>query len=188
MKNTNINTKLLIEACRKENRASQKSLYRLFYSFGLNLCLRYARNREEAKEMLNDGFLKVFQKIHQFDSQNNFKSWLRKVLISAAIDHHRKFKRLGDFEDLDRVKEPVWENDFQSGLQYEDVLKATQQLSPAYRLVFNLHVMEGFKHHEIAEQLGISIGASKSNLARAKENLQKMLGGLYSERISSITK
>ena len=184
MKNTNLNLKLLIEACRKGNRESRKRLYELFYSFGLNLCLRYARNREEAKEMLNDGFLKVFDKIHQYHFENNFQGWLRKVLVSAAIDYHRKFKRLADFEDLERVDEPFWENDFQSNLQYEDVLKAVQQLSPNYRLVFNLYVMDGFKHSEIAEKLGISIGTSKSNLARAKENLQKILLPIYEERKS----
>lgn len=182
MQNTNINLKLLIEACRKGNRESRKRLYRMYYSFGLNLCLRYARNREEAKEMLNDGFLKVFNKIGQFNSENNFRGWLRKVLVSAAIDYHRKFKRLGDFEDLERAKEPYWENDFESNLQYEDVLKAVQQLSPNYRMVFNLYVMEGYKHSEIAEKLDITIGTSKSNLARAKSNLQKLLAPIYEER------
>jgi DNA-directed RNA polymerase specialized sigma24 family protein len=87
------NVALLIAGCRRREEASQLALYRHFYSYGMGICLRYARNRESAMEMLNDGFLKVFQKIEQYDSAMAFKPWLRKVLVHAAIDHYRKYEK-----------------------------------------------------------------------------------------------
>lgn len=136
--------------------------------------------------MLNDGFLRIFTNIDQFDADFPFKGWLRKVLINAAIDYYRKHKRhhLTTFsEDLTQLieqkqDEPIVGPD-------EDVLALLQKLPPAYQMVFNLYVMEGFKHHEIAEKLNISVGASKSNLSRAKEKLRTLLYKKQGKRTKS---
>ena len=172
----NLKLELLLQGCREGRRGSQRKLYELFYGYGMNICLRYGKNETEAQEMLNDGFLRVFTRLHQYDSDYPFKSWLRKVLINSAIDYHRKHKRHHlsiATEDIGRLVEERQElTDLQAG---EDLMVYVQQLPPAYRMVFNLYVMEGYKHHEIAEQLNISVGSSKSNLSRAKEKLRRLL-------------
>ncbi len=128
-------------------------------------------------EVLNDGFLKVFTKLDQYDPRQPFKGWLRRILINSAVDHYRQEVRYQQQEGIERVEQTAVSEsaDAFSQLAHEDLLALIQQLSPAYRMVFNLYVMDGFTHEEIANQLGISVGASKSNLARARENLRVLL-------------
>lgn len=142
----------------------------------MSVCLRYAPTREGALEVLNDGFLKVFTRLDQYDSSQPFKGWLRRILINAAIDHYRQEVR-HQHDDVEKAEQVAVSGtaDAFSQLSHEELLGFVQRLSPAYRLVFNLYVMEGFTHEEIAGQLGISVGASKSNLARARENLRQLL-------------
>ena len=149
----------------------------------MSICLRYAPTREGALEVLNDGFLKVFTRLDQYDPTQPFKGWLRRILINAAIDHYRQEVRHHHHEDIEQAgKTVVTESaDAFSQLAHEDLLALVQRLSPAYRLVFNLYVMEGFTHEEIADQLGISVGASKSNLARARENLRQLVKHLNND-------
>lgn len=182
MKNKQDINKLLL-ACRNGNSAAQKDLYVRFFSMGLNLCLRYAEDRDEAKEMLNTGFLQAFKKIDQYRGEGSFEGWLRRVLINSAISFLRKKKKYHLYEmpesDIpDTGHEPV-----HADLQYADALNLVQQLSPVYRTVFNLYVIEGFSHAEIAEQLNISVGTSKSNLSRAKKKLQILFAAEYPERV-----
>ena len=166
----------ILQGCRAGNRNSQRQLYEYFYGYAMSICLRYSRCREEAVEILNDGFLKTFNRLGQYDASYPFKSWLRRILINSAIDYHRKNHALplhleltaaADLAD-DEMPMPHLSPD-------EDVLPILQQLSPAYRVVFNLYVMEGYKHEEIAELLGISVGTSRSNLVRAKESLRALM-------------
>lgn len=167
----------LLAGCLRNHRQSQELLYRQFYGYAMSVCLRYAPTREGAVEVLNDGFLKVFTRLDQYDTTRPFKSWLRRILINAALDHYRQEVRHHHAEDVERVGQTVASEsaDAHSQLAHEELLGLIQQLSPAYRLVFNLYVMDGFTHDEIAAQLGISVGASKSNLARAREKLRLYL-------------
>jgi len=123
---------------------------------------------------LNDGFLKVFTRLDQYDITQPFKGWLRRILINAALDHYRQEVRHHHFDDVEQAGQSIVSEsaDANSQLAHKELLVLIQQLSPAYRLVFNLYVMDGFTHEEIAAQLGISVGASKSNLARAREKLR----------------
>ncbi len=164
----------LLAGCLRNHRQSQELLYRQFYGYAMSVCLRYAPTRDGALEVLNDGFLKVFTRLDQYDPAQPFKGWLRRILINAALDHYRQEVRHHHLEDVERVGQTVMSEsaDAHSQLAHEELLGLIQQLSPAYRLVFNLYVMDGFTHDEIAEQLGISVGTSKSNLARARENLR----------------
>lgn len=170
------NIGILIQACRENNRAGQLKLYDLFYSYGISIAIRYAKNNEEAKEVLNDAYLKAFAKIDQFDHTQSFHAWFRVIIIHTAIDYHRKnkhFNSMVEFEEKHystEIENEAWEN-----LLYEDVVEQVQKLSPAYRIVFNLYVIEGYKHHEIAEKLSVSIGTSKSNLFKARKQLQLQL-------------
>lgn len=167
----------LLAGCLRNHRQSQELLYRQFYSYAMSVCLRYAPTRESALEVLNDGFLKVFTRLDQYDPAQPFKGWLRRILINSAVDHYRQEVKHHNHEDVAQAEHTVVSEsaDAYSQLAHEDLLLLIQRLSPAYRLVFNLYVMDGFTHEEIAGQLGISVGASKSNLARARENLRLLL-------------
>lgn len=167
----------VLAGCLRQNRRSQELLYRQFYGYAMGVCLRYVPTREGALEVLNDGFLKVFTRLEQYDPAQPFKGWLRRILINTAVDHYRQEVRHLYHEDVERAEPvPVTESvDVYSQLAHEDLMALIQRLSPAYRLVFNLYVIDGFTHEEIAGQLGISVGASKSNLARARENLRQLL-------------
>jgi RNA polymerase sigma-70 factor (ECF subfamily) len=167
--------KLILEGCKRQERLAQRLLFQRFYNFGMGLCMRYAANKEEAQEMLNDGFYKVFTKIDQYKMEFPFSPWLRTVIVHAAIDYHRRKKAFLVSDIEEEVEELFTDNSAFDNLVYEDIIKVIQQLTPAYRTVFNLYVIEGYKHFEIAAQLNISEGTSKSNLARAKKKLQSLL-------------
>ena len=165
-----------IEGCRRSNLNCQRSLYELYYGYGLSMALRYAYNREEAVEILNDAFIKVFSKLHQYNIEQPFKPWFRRILIHSSIDYHRaqhKFPTPIDIDSViylleDELPLPVLSSE-------EDALPMVQALPPQYRMVFNLYVMEEYDHKEIAAMLGITESTSRANLARAKEKLRDML-------------
>jgi RNA polymerase sigma-70 factor (ECF subfamily) len=166
---------LIINHCRSGDRKARETLYRHFFSYGMSIALRYGRDRQEAEDILQEGFFKVFVGIDKYDPGLPFKKWLRRVLVNAAIDYLRRYKRRPEELSDDLPKTVSTGNDGWDQLQYEDVLKGVRTLSPAYRLVFNLYAIEGFKHREIAEQLSISVGTSKSNYAKARLQLQTYL-------------
>lgn len=171
---------LLLDSCVEGNRASQKELYRQFYAYGMNICLHYAKNREEAQEILNDGFLRAFRFLHQFDRRAPFKSWLRRILINAAIDYFRQNMRAEKQAlSVAHLQQSDAGNTGWDQLLLDDALAMLQQLPPSYRLVFNLYVVEGLTHPEIAKQLGITVGASKSNLSKARARLQELVAQWY---------
>ncbi len=171
-----INLKLLIEGCRRGNRNYQRKLYQHFYGYAMNICLRYAKNRDEALEMLNDGFLKAFNNLEKYDDNYPFKAWLRRILINSAIDYYRSHHRHPSFVELTAAEDVAHEMMPTPTISAEqDMLPILRNLSPSYRMVFNLYVMEEYKHHEIAEMLGISVSTSKSNLMRAKAKLKEIL-------------
>jgi len=176
MDSDNLNLQLLIEGCRNKNRHSQGKLYEHFYGYGMSVALRYSENREEALEIVNDSFLKVFNRLDQYDPSYPFKAWFRKIIINSSIDYFRKFHKHPKFLEIAGIGDL---KDTNSALlrfpSEDDMLPVIQKLPPAYRMVFNLYVMEEYKHHEIAEILEISVGTSKSNLARAKVKLRELL-------------
>ena len=141
----------------------------------MGICSRYSRDREEAKEILNDGFMKVFTHINRYDVNRPFINWFSRILINTAINHYKKNLKHRHHQDLDMAKTLQNEDNILSGINYQEVLEMIQELPDAYRMVFNLHVIEGYKHEEIARQLGITVGTSKSNLFRAREHLKVIL-------------
>ena len=176
MKESTLNLGLIIAGCQKGNRASQERLYKYYHSYGMSISLRYAKNRLEAREILNESFLKVFTKLDQYDKTQPFQFWLRRIIINTAIDYYRKSQRDPLFMDIDVALQIADDNPIEVDINESiNTLPILQQLPPAYRLIFNLYVMEGFKHQEIADQLGISINTSKSNLARAKQKLKELI-------------
>jgi len=176
----------LIAGCIRQDRACQEALYKRFYGKMMGVCLRYAKNRDEASDMLQEGFIKVFTSLRNFSFKGSFEGWVRRIVVNTAVDHLRRNKheymivstvyaREGDVPD---PAEEVEEDNLLNNLSEEEILNAVSQLSPAYRTVFNLYVMENFPHKEIADQLGISEGTSKSNLAKARFQLKKNLFNL----------
>jgi len=184
MESDNLNLQLLIEGCRNENRHSQRKLYEHFYGYGMSVALRFGENREEALEIVNDSFLKAFRRLDQYDPSYPFKAWFRKILINSAIDYFRKFHKHPKYLEMTEIIDLKDSKPLYSFSPEDDMLPIVQKLTPAYRMVFNLYVMEGYKHHEIAEILDISVGTSKSNLARAKVKLREMIlkKGSYSQK------
>lgn len=173
----------LLAGCRRNDRNSQRQLYTRYYSYGLSICLRYTRDRETALEAVNDGFMKVFRDISRFDPHRHadvagsFQGWFKKVLVYTAIDHYRADQKHLLTTDLDHLP-PAYADSGEAPLQklsFEELLALIRELPPAYRTVFNLYVIDGYSHEEIARQLDISVGTSKSNLARARTNLQALI-------------
>src|SRR5687767_2277653 len=170
-----------VGACALNNRESQKIIYSSFYGYAMAICDRYANREEDAIEILNDGFLKIFREIHHYspaysDVVSSFKGWLRKIMVYTAIDHFRKYHKHKMVMDLDQVvmQVPSAGETAVDKLSYEEIIRGIQELSPAYRAVLNLFIIEGLSHDEIAEKLGISTGTSKSNLSKARRQLQKI--------------
>ncbi len=164
-----------IAGCIRNERDSQKALYQHFYSFAMGICLRYANDKLDAAGILNEGFFKVFKNIANYEPDKAFLPWLGRIITNTAIDFYRVNLKFSNHVDLDStdVTHPV--STTHDKLAYEDLLKMVQQLSPAYRTVFNLFAIDGFSHEEIAQMLQISVGTSKSNLFKARIKLQELL-------------
>ena len=165
----------LIEGCRAGERMSQQRIYQHFYSYALSVCGRYAATLEEAKEVLNDAFFKIFTKIDRYDSNYAFKGWLHRIVVNTSIDRYRSRQKQPRIEEISQAQSVEIETEVIENLTREDILKMVQQLSPAYRTAFNLFVVDGYSHPEIGELLGITEGASKSNLSKARAKLKLML-------------
>jgi RNA polymerase sigma-70 factor (ECF subfamily) len=174
-RNQNIAESDLINGCIQGNRRMQEEMYRRLSPRMYAVCLRYAGNAEEAEDILQEGFIKVFKKLDSFRSEGSFEGWVRRIFVNTAIEHFRRKRYLMPVTDKE---ENTIEGKYISvldDLAEKDILALVQDLSPGYRTVFNMYVVEGFTHKEIADQLGISEGTSKSQLSRAKVILQEMV-------------
>ena len=176
----------LLEDCLNKNRESQKKLYTIFFEYASEVCLHYASTDEDTIEILNDGFLKVFTELRKFECKHDnpiaaFKAWLKQIMVYTAIDHFRKNKKHLQNTELNEavLMIPSIEETNLDKLSYKEIIACVQRLPPSYRTVFSLYVLDGFTHNEISKQLGIATGTSKSNLAKARMHLQKMLSGLH---------
>lgn len=170
------NLQQLINGCIQGHRSAQAELYQRYSRKMMGVCLWYAKNKEEAEEILQDGFIRVFNYIRTYSGEGSLEGWMRKIMVNAALLKYRNKKNQNlrviteyNAETHDKIDE----GSFFSSYDEKQLLKLVQSLSPVYRMVFTLYVFEGLKHREIAEQLGISEGTSKSNLADARAILQK---------------
>ena len=165
----------LIRGCIKQDRRCQKMLYKAFYSFSMGTCLRYTNNREEAAEVMNQGFFKVFTEIEHFDMEQSFKTWLRKIMMNVSIDYNRANLKMAYKEDPDKAENIGDGVLIDKNLNYNDLLAMVQQLPRADRTVFNLFAIEGYSHEEIGNMLNINPGVSMSNLRKARQKLKQMI-------------
>jgi RNA polymerase sigma factor (sigma-70 family) len=166
----------IIEGCIAQKRVAQKLLYERYYGKMMAVCQRYANDKQDASLILNNGFLKIFTHLEAFKKSNNpnFNGWAHRIMVNSAIDFYRSSIKNSTKEISAHLTISNNEDSF-SQLAAEEIIVLIQQLSPAYRAVFNLYVMEGYNHSEIAQLLGIAEGTSKSNLSKARVQLQSML-------------
>jgi len=176
--------KTLIQGCLRNNRKSQELIFQAFYGKMMAVCRRYTADDNQAKDIVQDGFIKVFKNLERFNFNGSFEGWIRRIMVNTAIDFTRKQKTaqmasnetkpIEEYSDKleDEGEEEIPE---EYTLEVGDVREGMNKLSSAYRNVFNLYVFENYSHQEIAEKLNISVGTSKSNLAKARANLKKIL-------------
>jgi len=167
--------KLIIEGCHQRNRTSQHALYKLYYAYAMSICIRYVNNESEAISIVNDGFLKVFKYIKKYDREKPFKPWFRRILVNTAITYIKRQKKFKMEVELNEANEMASQEDILSRIGYKELIGMVQSLSIAYRMVFNMYVIDGFKHKEIAAELGITVATSKSNLTRARAKLKELV-------------
>jgi len=187
--NHSISESDLIRGCIEGNRQMQEELYNRFAPKMYAVCLRYANNTDDAQDLLQEGFIKVYRNLHRFRAEGSFEGWIRRVFVNSSIEHFRKKAIL--LSSVSDKEENTIENADISALDSmaeKDIIRLIQELSPGYRTVFNLYVVEGYSHKEIGEKLGISEGTSKSQLARAKAILQKKVSQYLSDTQKSFTR
>jgi RNA polymerase sigma-70 factor (ECF subfamily) len=164
----------IIDSCIKGDRQSQSKLYNLFAKKMLAVCLRYSKNIEEAEEILQEGFMKVFDHLDQFKFSGSFEGWIRKIMVNCALQKYRSKPHMHPVINIETTElGEIGNEDIIARIGNKELLSLVQKLPPAYRMVFNLYVFEGMKHREIAKHLHISEGTSKSNLSDARKLLQK---------------
>lgn len=182
VRNLNYSDSDLIKGCLEGDRRMQEELYKRFSPKMYAVCLRYAGNAEEAQDILQEGFVKIFRKMDSFRGEGSFEGWIRRVFVNTAIEH---FRRRTYQQPITEQHENAIEGKGLSALDNlaeKDIMELIQQLSPGYRTVFNMYVVEGYTHKEIGDMLGISEGTSKSQLSRAKVILQDMVKKYLDER------
>ncbi|AXY75155.1 sigma-70 family RNA polymerase sigma factor [Paraflavitalea soli] len=179
----------LIKGSIAGDRRMQEELYRRFAPKMYAVCLRYANNTDDAQDLLQEGFIKVYKNLHRFRAEGSFEGWVRRVFVNTSIEHFRK--KSAQLSSVSEKEENTIEDaDITAldSLAEKDIINIVQELSPGYRTVFNLYVVEGYSHKEIGELLGISEGTSKSQLARAKSILQKKVTQYLSDTKKSFTR
>lgn len=167
---------ILIKKCIEWDSTAQNRLYEKFASKMFAVCFRYSRNKEEAEDILHEGFMKVFENIHKFRSEGSLEGWVRKIMYHTAIQKFRSRKEVENTVSIDHNQLNLSHHsssDILSQIGVKELIKMIQNLPPKYQIVFNLYVFEGLKHREIAEKLGVTEGTSKSNLSDARAILQR---------------
>ncbi|MCB0516869.1 MAG: RNA polymerase sigma factor [Chitinophagales bacterium] len=165
----------LIARCLKGNVQAQEAMYERFAAKMYGVCLRYTKNTHTAEDVMQEGFIKVFRNLAQFRGEGSFEGWVRRIFVNTAIEHYRKQVNMYPILEVNYLEEEPYSDEIIGHLSAEDLMNMINQLAPGYRTIFNLFVIEGYSHQEIADQLQISEGTSKSQLSRARYLLQQMI-------------
>jgi RNA polymerase sigma factor (sigma-70 family) len=162
----------IIRGCQAGDPRAQKELYILFKDKMFGICIRYAGNYDDAQDIVHDGFVKIYMKISQFRFEGSFEGWMRRIMVNTALEKYRMQCQIININDISKEVDGSNATDFLNEISARELVKFVQELSPRYRLVFNLYAIEGYSHKEISRKLDISEGTSKSNLSRARAILQ----------------
>jgi len=165
----------LVEGCLQRDRESQRRVYERFFPYGMSITIRYMNDRDEAVAVLNNAFLTVFRRLETYHPTKPFKPWFRVIVVRAALDYLRKQRKHTPLVELNDHTPAYNREETLSRIGYQELLAMVQRLTEGYRTVFNLYVIDGFKHEEIASRLYISVGTSKSNLFKARAQLRRMV-------------
>ncbi len=176
----------IVRGCQDHNPEAQRMLYDMFRNSMFGVCLRYAGNYDDAQDILQDGFIKVFEKINQFAFKGAFEGWIRRIMVNTALEKYRLHYRLVSIEDAGLSQEQETGHEISSDLEAADLIRIIQELSPRYRVVFNMYALEGYSHKEISAMLNISEGTSKSNLSRARAILQNKINNTYITKVQTL--
>lgn len=177
----------LIQGCINGDRQMQQLLYNKFSAKMYGVCLRYAGNEHDADDILQEGFIKIFKNLAKFRNEGSFEGWIRRIFVNTAIEHYRKKVKLYNVTEAQENTIEDTELDALDSLAVKDIIKIVHELSPGYKAVFNMHVIEGYSHKEIAEIMGITEGTSKSQLARAKSVLKKLIEARFNKKTNNDT-
>lgn len=182
VKNKEVDDSTLIRGCMKNNRASQYQIYKKYSAKFLGILFRYVGNREEAEDLLQEGFIKVFNNLDKYSFNGNFEGWAKRIMVNLTIDYLRKKNRLDNknishFEpELNQIPDDeVIEDDIIAQISPTEIISLLNSISPAFRVNFNLYHIEGYTHKEISDKLGISVGTSKSNTSRGRKQLRFLI-------------
>lgn len=186
--NQNISETDLIKGCINRDSRMQEELYNRFAPKMYAVCLRYSNNTDDAQDLLQEGFIKIFKNLDRFRAEGSFEGWVRRVFINTSIEHYRRKVNLFSTSEKEETLIQDSSSNALDKLAEKDIIKLVQELSPGYRTVFNMYAIEGFSHKEIGGILGISEGTSKSQLARAKGILQKKVEQFLDEKRKSLTR
>ena len=168
----------LIRGCRENNRKSQEMLYRRYANTMYNLCLIYESDRDSAKDILQEAFIKIFRNIDSYNNKGSLKGWIKRIITNTAIDNYRKKNNESQFISIDKIDQPFSEDEYLTSIiNTEDIICQVKRLPDGARMIFQLHAIEGYSHKEIADLLNISEGTSKSQINRAKQLLQQWIDG-----------
>lgn len=166
----------IIKGCLQKKSAAQEALYQKYSSKMMAVCYRYAKSREDAEDMLQEGFIRVFRQIHQFLGKGSFEGWIRRIMVHASINHLKKYKKFSDYVDVYEISGYlINEEQATAGLYNRDIIECIRSLPIGYRTVLNLFAIEGYSHKEIASMLEIEESTSRSQYTRARSILEKKL-------------
>jgi RNA polymerase sigma factor (sigma-70 family) len=165
----------LINGCISKDPNSQELFFKKYYAFILGICLRYANDKDEARELLQEAYIKIYKSIQSFKFEGAFLGWMKRIVVNTAIDHFRKKVRQPDFYDSAEIADISVDPGIIENLMREDLLLCIRKLPQGYRTILNLYIIEGYSHKEISEKLGINEGTSKSQLFKAKKYLKRII-------------
>lgn len=181
----------LIKSCLKGESSGYNALYSMYAPKMLVVCSRYVSDFDDAQDLLQEGFIKVFEELHRFRHEGSLEGWIRRIMVNSALNHQKKYINIQyQTDDISQLKYDIPDVaivDIESQLNNQELLKLVQTLPPSYRMVFNLYVFEGYKHQEIAKLLGIGEGTSKSNLQDARRILQNKINSISKEAKTRLT-
>ena len=172
--------KVLVEGCLQGRRDIQQQFYRKYASKMFGVCLGYAKDRDEAKDIMQEGFIKVFTSLPKYKMEGSLEGWVRRIIVNTAVDYYRKSLKERDFIDINHAQGMPSEVSVLQRMEAKEILKLIDKLPEGAKIIFNLYVVEGYTHNEIGEMLGINPGTSKSQFARARTLLQGWITKLQS--------
>lgn len=164
-----------IQACVQQENWAQKKLYEDHFSVMIGVCLRYAKNKEQAMDIVHDGFIKVFLNIQNYKPGTSLKAWMKRIMVTTSIDYYRRETLRKTISLSQPLHSPTFNSSVISNMQSTEILACIQKLSPIYRTIFNMHAIEGYSHREIAELLNIKESTSRANLTKARHKLKELL-------------